>query len=320
MDPNEKFQDTWHFNLTASRWVKKHIDGVKPVVRYQYAVAMWDQNAVIFGGYGSECENKFTGSPGLYCAPKGEAYFLGDTWHYTQRICPRNCMLNGTCHYGSCICGKGFFGLDCSNRTCPDCTYMNAPGSSKKSFACEIWDVKDNPVTLNNNPDPKNPVSESHHRLGPNIPVTLSNGSILDGNCYYDFAKQEKICRSCSLRGTCDFPTGNCVCEAMYSNFDCSYRACPHPLCNGGGTCLLRGECVCRYATFEKDCSISFECPNDCSFQGICEPGGKCRCYDGFYGNDCRIEVSVSAGSMLSASWTHLALPLLALVWGFAAR
>merc|ERR1712100_160399 len=88
-----------------------------------------------------------------------------------------------------------------------------------------------------------------------------ANATILDGNCYYNFGYQEKICRHCSLRGHCDYPTGMCKCDPMFSNFDCSYMACPHPSCNGGGACLLSGKCVCRYAMFEIDCGISLNAP-----------------------------------------------------------
>merc|ERR1712070_1298136 len=86
-----------------------------------------------------------------------------------------------------------------------------------------------------------------------------------------------------------------CQCQALYSNFDCSYKACPHPTCNGGGKCLLEGSCVCGYSRFESDCKISFNCPNECSLRGACEPGGVCRCFEGFLGADCSIETTVSS-------------------------
>jgi len=329
-DPVEYLKDTWHYNITSQIWRQKRIDGLYPTERYQYAFGFWYKKAVIFGGYGSTCSWVETGSPGHYCQPDGPAFFLGDTWHYTQEICANGCMRNGTCHYGSCVCGPGSFGEDCSNFTCPDCTTMDpsAIDPAQRDMPCEIWDYDDNPVVLRKNPPYIAGVppwylkayTEAHHDTGAGIQVYLSNNSILDGNCWYDYGNQEKVCRSCSLRGQCDYPTGNCICDPMYSNFDCSYMACPHPLCNGGGSCLLSGKCVCRYAVFELDCSISFECPNECSYQGICQPGGTCRCYDGFFGSDCAIEISFSSASRAAFSaiafQVVMALITMVVAWG----
>lgn len=313
-DPVQYYQDVWHYNITSNIWRNKHVNGLIPANRMQYGVAMWNKLMVFFGGYGSDCTLINTGSPGVYCRPDGPAYYLGDTWHYDLTICPNGCVGNGTCHYGSCICGPGSDGLDCSNFTCPDCTSMVA--DPMQSMPCELWDSNEQPVTLIQNPDPYNPVTEWHHIGGPGLPVELSNLTVLDGNCYYDFGIQEKVCRDCSLRGQCDNPTGNCVCDPMFSNFDCSYMACPHPLCNNGGVCLLSGRCVCRYAFFEMDCSINFECPGDCSYQGMCEPGGVCRCYEGFYGVDCSIAIATSGADAVAAtSKLYMLLLASAVTW-----
>jgi len=341
-DPVEYLQDTWHYNISAAVWRKKQTDGIIPDKRFQYTLAMWNQEVVIFGGYGSTCTLEQTGTPGLYCKPDGPAYYYGDTWHYTQRICPNGCFRNGTCHYGSCICGPGAFGVDCSNFTCPDCTTMdpNAVNPDEREMPCEVWEAKSlgpdpNPVVLLANPPMKvrpadalpeqefyvgQAKTQANHPTGAGIDVDLANSSIFDGNCYYNFGFQEKICRQCSLRGYCDYPTGSCKCDPMFSNFDCSYMACPHPSCNQGGACLLSGRCVCRYAVFENDCSVNFECPNECSYQGYCTPGNKggpgaCRCYDGFYGEDCSVEVAFSGAARLNVSLWQATAALVALVW-----
>jgi len=274
---------------------------------------MWNKVMVMFGGYGFDCTLEETGTPGIYCRPDGPAYYLGDTWHYDMNTCPNGCTRNGTCHYGACVCDPWTHGLDCSNRTCPDCTTMDR---SLDAVPCEVWDKQDNPVVFVNNPDPKNPVTESNHLQGAGLTAILSNASILDGNCWYDYGWQTKRCRVCSLRGTCDYRVGKCVCDPLFSNFDCSYMACPHPSCNDGGACLLNGRCVCRYAYFEMDCSINFECPNDCSFQGICEPFAKCRCYEGFFGKDCSIAIAYSGCTRLPLQWpTILAFLASAMLW-----
>jgi len=305
-DPVMYYDDTWHYNITSRVWLQKTIQGVIPSHRYQFAIAMWNNLAVIHGGYGSNCDWVTTGSPGLYCQPNGQAYYLGDTWHYSQKVCPTGCNRNGTCHYGSCICGPDSDGVDCSNYTCPDCVTMYGL-SDFSSMACEIWDAQENPVIQTTNPiDPAisgvPAVTGPMHPFGAGIEVQLANASRLHGNCYYDFGIQKKCCRSCSIRGECMPRTGMCVCDPMFSNFDCSYMACPHPTCNNGGICLLNGMCVCRYGTFESDCEINFECPNDCSYRGICLSGGICRCYDSFYGVDCSIEIAFSGVGKLVPS------------------
>lgn len=242
---------------------------------------------VMFGGYARECEMRRdperTGGPdfftaGFFCDPIGEGFVLGDTWHHNMDICPKGCSGRGKCHYGSCICDIGFYGYDCAQFTCPDCVTMQT--EAVKGAECEVRD--DNGVTVTLDAPP----------LGPDAQYKASNGTVIE-NCVYEYGWQRKTCRSCSLRGTCNHPTGKCVCDPMFSNFDCSYKACPHPSCNGGGKCLLEGSCVCAYSRFEEDCSISFNCPNDCTLRGYCLPGGTCKCYHGFIGEDCSLQTTV---------------------------
>ena len=186
--------------------------------------------------------------------------------------------------------------------TCPDCTSMTA--TEVKGAECEVRSDDGVTVTLSAPP------------IGEDAIYTPAAATSID-NCVvsflllilsrawptsvlqYEYGWQRKTCRSCSLRGTCDHPTGQCICEPMFSNFDCSYKACPHATCNGGGKCLLSGSCVCEYARFAIDCSISFGCPDECSMKGICEPNGLCRCYAGYIGDSCAITVSVSSAHKL---------------------
>ena len=44
---------------------------------------------------------------------------MGDFWQYNIHACPSNCSDNGLCKYGYCFCHDGYYGLDCSNVTCP---------------------------------------------------------------------------------------------------------------------------------------------------------------------------------------------------------
>ena len=40
-------------------------------------------------------------------------------WHWQQDRCPNNCSYNGACKFGYCICDNGYYGVDCSNTSCP---------------------------------------------------------------------------------------------------------------------------------------------------------------------------------------------------------
>jgi hypothetical protein len=43
----------------------------------------------------------------------------GDFWLYALDACPYNCSSQGDCINGYCFCYDGFYGLDCSNISCP---------------------------------------------------------------------------------------------------------------------------------------------------------------------------------------------------------
>ena len=34
-------------------------------------------------------------------------------------VCPSNCSFHGKCFYGTCLCDEGYYGIDCSNISCP---------------------------------------------------------------------------------------------------------------------------------------------------------------------------------------------------------
>jgi len=44
---------------------------------------------------------------------------LGDFWVYSIDACPYNCSGHGDCINGYCYCHDGYYGLDCSNISCP---------------------------------------------------------------------------------------------------------------------------------------------------------------------------------------------------------
>lgn len=80
----------------------------------------------------------------------------------------------------------------------------------------------------------------------------------------------------CSNHGKCI--KGQCVCDAMYSDVDCSSKKCAYE-CKNGGTCSKSGICECTKDWSESDCSVR-RCSNDCNMQGTCTgpPDYKCVC------------------------------------------
>ena len=44
---------------------------------------------------------------------------VGDFWVYSLDACPFNCSGQGDCINGYCFCHDGYYGLDCSNVSCP---------------------------------------------------------------------------------------------------------------------------------------------------------------------------------------------------------
>ncbi|CAN0596926.1 unnamed protein product [Laminaria digitata] len=53
--------------------------------------------------------------------------------------CSSNCSFHGDCRYGYCSCHEGFYGLDCSNTSCPGdyCYYEETTHAEVCSHCCQ---------------------------------------------------------------------------------------------------------------------------------------------------------------------------------------
>jgi hypothetical protein len=132
----------------------------------------------------------------------------------------------------------------------------------------------------------------------------------------------------CSGRGSCDYTSGKCTCDAGYTGEACSRTTCPNS-CSGHGTCQSlqffydegRGGngdvyggieanqqygCACDGGYRGNDCSL-IECPSgpdpmggdggseglDCSGRGICDySSGQCTCAKGYTGSACESQTN----------------------------
>eukprot|EP00945_MAST-04E_sp_MAST-4E-sp1_P001023 g1023.t1 len=166
---------------------------------------------------------------------------LNKMWHWKQDACPNNCTGNGRCDYGYCTCSNGFYGIDCSNTTCPGdfCYYDPNTHEQICSHCCaastyERYDGDFYVPNVNKVPCDKNHEGERH--------------GICDGN-------------------------GNCQCMQPFVGDDCSIRDCPNE-CNGHGWCSLEfpvARCMCDLPYVGDDCAF-LECLNNCSY-----PNGECH-------------------------------------------
>lgn len=99
---------------------------------------------------------------------------------------------------------------------------------------------------------------------------------------------------TCSGQGTCDYKTGNCICNSGYSGMACSATSC-YSDCNGRGQCVsLRSAAVLndghlfnRTTTYNQwDADVIYGCKCDPGFSGADCSQRVCE-----YGPDPRLEV-----------------------------
>ena len=106
---------TRHSKVTETLCCKVIEQPATPIRRSNYGIAIWERFVVIFGGYGAfflglqhydclvlgrNCVNRrdpiSTGghdpfTAGMFCEPRDEAFYLGDTWHHDMDVCPQGC-------------------------------------------------------------------------------------------------------------------------------------------------------------------------------------------------------------------------------------
>lgn len=135
---------------------------------------------------------------------------LGDMWVLNVHNCARNCSNNGICTNGTCECDPGFYGIDCSNFTCPGsvCEYDN--DNAQHCTHCCFDSIN-----------------------GRKIPCRLEDAELM-----LFTGKSEGICDG----------FGTCQCAPPYIGEDCSILDCKHN-CSFNGYCSVEfpvSRCMCK--------------------------------------------------------------------------
>jgi len=169
-------------------------------------------------------------------------------WYFRFDICINNCSSKGFCHYGFCQCWEGYYGVDCSNISCPGtfCYYDDFTHEQHCTHGCQAgYNHTDADVYVQD--VRKIPCSQSHPG---------------------------------ETNGICD-GFGTSQCAPPYIGEDCSIKDCPSN-CSFNGWCSVEfpvSRCLCNPGYFGTICDQK-ECLNNCSYpNGFCNhTTGNCQC------------------------------------------
>lgn len=216
----------------------------KPTARFAHAAVYVEETREIFlyGGMAYDQERLPSIVETFPMAVKG------DMWQFSFDHCINNCSFHGTCMYGFCICDTGYYGVDCSNTSCPgtSCFYDDLTHEQQCQHGCQS--------------------SYNHTDI--------------------DVYVQDAVKVPCSQmlpgeeNGICD-GYGHTMCAPPFIGLDCAVRDCPND-CSYNGWCSVEfpvSRCMCNPGYYGEICEFQ-ECLNNCSFpNGLCnQDTGQCTC------------------------------------------
>ena len=189
---------------------------------------------------------------------------MSDMWSYDLETCIHNCSDHGICNNGFCECEPGYYGIDCSNITCPGsvCYYDNNHVQHCK-HCCHDGYIQD--------------YNDEYRYIS-------VDGSIRKRPCLAMTSKldQSYITFTGQSNGVCD-GWGTCQCALPFIGEDCSMRDCKISNCNSNGYCSVEypiSRCLCNPGYFGESCEL-IECLNNCTSEanGVCNfLTGQCAC------------------------------------------
>jgi hypothetical protein len=224
-----------------------------------------------------------------------KASVVGDMWLWRTSNCPSNCTNRGDCVFGHCYCYDGYYGVDCSNISCPgDYCYMDHRTHSQVCKHCcsATWAHAD---------------GEQYALREQKVPCDATHAG--------------------ESHGICD-GFGSCQCQPPFLTEDCSARDCPDQ-CNGRGYCSVEfpvSRCVCDPGWTGASCKERL-CLNNCSWpNGDCI-GGRCNCsyvanpynrtmiWARFQGEDCSFIAPYAAASVANVASVLVWLVIAVMMW-----
>lgn len=206
---------------------------------------------LIYGGLGHVGEIDSS----TYEWPTEETKVLDDLWTFGIFDCHKNCSQHGICLNGFCRCDPGYYGLDCSNITCPGTTcHYDQDQVQQCTHCCQDGHIhKDGDTYI---------------------------GGVRKDQCRIIDDQYETLSFTGTSEGVCD-GFGTCQCAPPFLGDDCSIKNCRHN-CSFNGHCSLEypvSRCICKDGYFGEHCQHVF-CLNNCSYpNGFCDfSTGECGC------------------------------------------
>jgi len=243
---------------------------------------------IIYGGYG------YPGIEGEKTDRTPPAQTMDDMWQLRIHDCPKNCSLHGQCSYGSCFCDDGYYGVDCSNSSCPgDFCYYDAMNVQHCTHCCSAtYEQGDNSSYLFNRR--KTPCSLQHkgesHGVCDGFGMCMCAPPFIGDDC------SMRDCQgNCSGHGDCsvEYPHSRCLCDTGWTGLTCEHQLCVNNCSYPNGVCV-NGSCYCAMTY---------------------SPYNRTRMYWPWMGDDCSWRVPYAAASSCAPSGAALLLAaLLALV------
>ena len=265
----------------------------------------------VFGGIGHKME---------YLPSKQTTYptlVRNDMWRLGIHECVNNCSNHGVCEYGFCQCYDGYYGVDCSNISCPGdfCYYDVETREQHCQHCCHSgYNHTDGETWIDGIGARKSPCN--HVDFGPSNGICDGYGTCQCAPPFLDDDCSIKDCKdNCSFNGWCsvEYPISRCMCNPGYYGEQCQYVQCLNNCSYPNGYCDPNtGECTCKLLRDPYSPHLLWqmkEVPDSDYARGTWH-------FVKWGGDDCSYLMAYSAGWALRPSlWLTMALA--ALVGGF---
>jgi hypothetical protein len=247
----------------------------KPTARFSHAAVYIDETFEIFLFGGMAYDQEY--QPNIETTYPMQV--KDDMWLFHFDHCINNCsnnrdndgLIRGNCMYGYCICNYGYYGVDCSNTSCPGtaCYYDDLSHEQICQHGCQSsWnhtdsdyyqqDVAKVPCTREY-PGEENGVCDGHGN-------TMCAPPFIGSDCAVKDCKN-----NCSFNGWCsvEFPVSRCMCSPGYYGEICQFQECLNNCSWPNGNCNINnGQCSCEmmYSPYENYKDFKRWGGEDCSY------------------------------------------------------